>query len=113
MPVVGSSQRLASYATGPMDTGPPHSTRGCARQGAGDAMAIHQLVPSFFPGDATGLSAVHLQWLLRRLGHTGGLFAGEVDPSLSAIASPVHALKPAPDDLALYHHGIGSPLSGR
>jgi glycosyltransferase involved in cell wall biosynthesis len=76
-------------------------------------MAIHQLIPSFVPGDATGQAAVHLQFLLRRLGHFGHIHAGEVAPSLSALARPSNALRPAPDDLVLYHHGIASPLSGR
>ena len=41
-------------------------------------MAIHQLIPSFVPGDATGQAALHLQLLLRRMGHAGALYADEV-----------------------------------
>ena len=76
-------------------------------------MAVHQLIPTFVPGDATGQAALHLQLLLRRLGQAGGLYAGEVARGLGALASPAHALRPAPDDLVLYHHGIASPLSGQ
>jgi glycosyltransferase involved in cell wall biosynthesis len=76
-------------------------------------MAVHQLVPSFKSGDATGQAALHLQVLLRRMGQVGGLFAGEVEPALGALARPAHALRPAPGDVVLYHHGIASALSGQ
>ncbi|WP_141328192.1 glycosyltransferase family 4 protein [Myxococcus sp. AB025B] len=76
-------------------------------------MAIHQLIASFVPGDATGQAALHLQLLLRRLGVWGGLYADEVGAGLEGLASPASELKPAPDDLVLYHHGIASPLSSR
>ncbi|WP_164000163.1 glycosyltransferase family 4 protein [Pyxidicoccus caerfyrddinensis] len=76
-------------------------------------MAIHQLIPSFVPGDATGQAALHLQLLLRRMGHAGALYADEVGAGLEGLASPASALRPQPDDLVLYHHGIASPLSSR
>lgn len=75
-------------------------------------MAVHQLIPSFVPGDATGQAALHLQLLLRRMGHFGEIYAAEVGPGLESLAHPVSALRPAPEDLVLYHHGIASPLSG-
>ena len=76
-------------------------------------MAIHQLIPSFVPGDATGQAALHLQLLLRRMGHAGALYADEVGAGLEGLASPASALRPGPEDLVLYHHGIASPLSSR
>jgi glycosyltransferase involved in cell wall biosynthesis len=76
-------------------------------------MAVHQLIPSFMPGDATGQAALHLQLLLRRLGHCGELYAGEVGAGIESLARPVTELRPRPEDLVLYHHGIASPLSGR
>jgi glycosyltransferase involved in cell wall biosynthesis len=76
-------------------------------------MAVHQLIPSFVAGDATGQAALHLQLLLRRLGHAGALYAAEVGTGLDSLAHPASALRPGPDDLVLYHHGIASPLSGR
>ncbi len=76
-------------------------------------MAVHQLIPSFVSGDATGQAALHFQLLLRRLGHSGEIYAGEVEPRLSSLAQSVDALRPAPEDLVLYHHGIASPLAGR
>ncbi|WP_224364663.1 glycosyltransferase family 4 protein [Hyalangium versicolor] len=74
-------------------------------------MAVHQLIPSFVAGDASGQAALHLQLLLRRMGHFGELYAGEVGSGLESLAHPVSALRPAPEDLVLYHHGIASPLS--
>jgi glycosyltransferase involved in cell wall biosynthesis len=76
-------------------------------------MAVHQLIPSFVAGDASGQAALHLQLLLRRMGHFGELYAGEVGAGLEGLARPASALRPAPDDWVLYHHGIASPLSGR
>lgn len=74
-------------------------------------MAVHQLIPSFVAGDATGQAALHLQHLLRRMGHFGELYASEVGPGLESLAHPTSALRPAPEDWVLYHHGIASPLS--
>ncbi|RKG71015.1 glycosyltransferase [Corallococcus terminator] len=76
-------------------------------------MAVHQLIPSFGPGDASGQAALHLQLLLRRMGHAGDIYAEEVGAGLEGMARHVFALRPKPDDLVLYHHGIASPLSGR
>jgi glycosyltransferase involved in cell wall biosynthesis len=76
-------------------------------------MAVHQLIPSFVAGDATGQAALHLQHLLRRLGRFGELYASEVGPGLESLAHPVSALRPAPEDWVLYHHGIASPLSSQ
>jgi glycosyltransferase involved in cell wall biosynthesis len=75
-------------------------------------MAVHQLIPSFVAGDASGQAALHLQLLLRRMGHFAELYAGEVGSGLESLAHPVSALRPAPEDLVLYHHGIASHLSG-
>ena len=76
-------------------------------------MAVHQLLPSFKAGDAMGQAALHLQLLLRRMGHFGEIHAHEVEPGLSALARPARALRPAPDDWVFYHHGIASPLSSQ
>ncbi len=62
-------------------------------------MAVHQLIPSFVPGDATGQAALHLQHLLRRMGRFGELYASEVGPGLESLAHPASALRPAPEDL--------------
>ncbi|XXF80090.1 glycosyltransferase family 4 protein [Myxococcaceae bacterium GXIMD 01537] len=75
-------------------------------------MAVHQLIPSFVAGDASGQAALHLQLLLRRMGHFGELYAGEVGAGLEGLARPASALRPEPSDWVLYHHGIASPLSG-
>ncbi len=74
-------------------------------------MAVHQLIPSFVAGDATGQAALHLQLLFRRMGRFGELYAGEVGSGLESLAHPISALRPAAQDLVLYHHGIASPLS--
>lgn len=76
-------------------------------------MVVHQLIPNFTPGDAMGAAAVGLRRLLRRLGHPGGLYAAEVAPQFHSLVEPASALRPGPDALVLYHHGIASPLAGQ
>ncbi|HYV44058.1 MAG TPA: glycosyltransferase family 4 protein, partial [Myxococcaceae bacterium] len=75
-------------------------------------MVVHQLVPTFVRGDATGQAAVNLKWLLRRLGVHSELYAADVAPDLHALVRPISHLRPRPEDLVLYHHGIASWLSG-
>jgi glycosyltransferase involved in cell wall biosynthesis len=75
-------------------------------------MVVHQLVPTFVLGDATSQAAVNLRALLRRIGLHGELYAGSVSPELHALVRPVQHLRPRPEDLVLYHHGIASWLSG-
>lgn len=75
-------------------------------------MVVHQLVPTFVRGDATGQAAVNLKWLLRRLGVHSELYAADPAPDLHALVRPVAHLRPRPEDLVLYHHGIASWLSG-
>ena len=76
-------------------------------------MEVHQLIPSFNPGDAMGQAAVGFQALLRRLGYIGQLYAGEIAEGYGALVKPAASLRPAPDALVLYHHGIGSYWAGR
>lgn len=75
-------------------------------------MQVHQLLPSFTPGDAMGQAALAFAALLRRLGFWGHIYAGEVAPGFGSLALPSHQLQPNPEDLVLYHHGIASPLAG-
>lgn len=60
-----------------------------------------------------GQAAVAWQRVLRHLGYTGDLYAGEVAPEFRSLVRPADELQPAPEDLVLYHHGIASPLAGR
>ncbi|MBL9037471.1 MAG: glycosyltransferase family 4 protein [Archangium sp.] len=75
-------------------------------------MTVHQLVPTFTPGDAMGAAAVGFRRALRRLGATGELFAGET--AVPALVRPASQLRAeGRDTLVLYHHGIASPLAGQ
>ena len=76
-------------------------------------MMVHQLIPSFGGRDASGQAALHLQFVLRRMGLYGELYADEVKDGLTSLAQPASRLVPAQDDLVLYHHGIGSGMSAR
>lgn len=60
-----------------------------------------------------GQAAVAWQRVLRHLGHTGEIYADEVAPTWRSLVRPAALLRPGPDALVLYHHGIASPLAGR
>ena len=60
-----------------------------------------------------GQAAIAWQRVLRHLERTGEVYADEVAPAWRSLVRPASELKPAPDDLVLYHHGIASPLAGR
>lgn len=72
---------------------------------------IHQLLPVFSPHDAMSQAAIGFQWLLRRLGYSGHVHAAEVAPGCGSLVRSTARLKPAAEDLVLYHHGIASELS--
>jgi glycosyltransferase involved in cell wall biosynthesis len=72
---------------------------------------IHQLLPNFAPHDAMSQAAVGFQWLLRRLGHLGDVYASQIAPGYQTLVRPASQLRVASDDLVLYHHGIASELS--
>lgn len=74
---------------------------------------IHQLIPNFTPADAMGQCAVAWQRVLRHLGFNGEIYADDVAPQWRSLVRPASELRPAADDLVLYHHGIASPLAGR
>lgn len=59
-----------------------------------------------------GHAAVSFRALLRRLGHAGDVFAGEVEPGWTSLVRPARELKVRRRDLVLYHHGIASELAG-
>lgn len=60
-----------------------------------------------------GQAAVAWQRVLRHLGRQGEVYAHEVAPEWRSLVRPHTELKPAPEDLVLYHHGIASPLAGQ
>lgn len=76
-------------------------------------MAVHQLVPTFVSGDATGRAAIQFRALLRRLGHHGEIYAGETEAAFAPWVRPARELSLSKDDWVLYHHGIASALSGQ
>ncbi|MBL8912064.1 MAG: glycosyl transferase family 1, partial [Archangium sp.] len=76
-------------------------------------MRVHQLLPTFTPGDAMGQAAVAWQRVFRHLGASGQIFAGEVAEPWHSLVRPLSELRVAADDLVLYHHGIASSLAGK
>lgn len=60
-----------------------------------------------------GQCAVAWQRVLRHLGFDGEVYADDVAPRWRSLVRPASELRPSPEDLVLYHHGIASPLAGR
>jgi len=74
-------------------------------------MAVHQLLQSLSDGDGTSQAAIHLQLLLRRLGHFGELYATDSGGDFRALVRPMAELETRPEDLVLLHHGRAFGLS--
>ncbi len=57
-----------------------------------------------------GQAAIAFRRALRHAGFVGDVFAEEVAPGFESLVRPISALRAAPDDVVLYHHGIASGL---
>ncbi|MGQ0506056.1 MAG: glycosyltransferase [Myxococcaceae bacterium] len=75
------------------------------------ASRVHQLVPTFREGDATSTSALQFQRALEEHGRAGRIYSQ--DAAFNEQMRPVAELVPSSEDWVLYHHGIGSDLSGK
>lgn len=60
-----------------------------------------------------GAAAIGFQRALRHLGLAGDVYADEIAPGFDALVLPADRLRPGPDELVLYHHGIASRLVAR
>jgi glycosyltransferase involved in cell wall biosynthesis len=72
--------------------------------------ALHQLLPTFAGRDAIGMHCLRVQALLRDAGYDSEIYALDVHDDVAAAAHPADDYAPAPDEWALYHFSIGSPL---
>jgi glycosyltransferase involved in cell wall biosynthesis len=84
--------------------------------GGPSGVAVHQIVPSLQPRDATGSHTLRLQRALRTAGYASLVFAERIDPELDAYALPVGQLEghAAPDrTVLLYQLSVGSDVVDR
>ena len=74
-------------------------------------LGIHQFVPSFSPGDAIGSEVIALQRTFREWGAVSRIYAGNIHAALEGRADYFERYHSSPDDVAIFHFAIGSPLS--
>jgi len=75
-------------------------------------MRIDQFVPAFHRGDAIGDTALHLRDFLRGRGFGADIYCLNHDPDLAGEARAFADYPPpAPDDVAILHYALPSPLS--
>jgi glycosyltransferase involved in cell wall biosynthesis len=77
------------------------------------AGAIHQLIPSLASRDAIGAHTLQVQSVLREMGFSSEIFAGDVHPELSDRAQPYRKLPRHRGGRSwlLYQASIGSPVA--
>ena len=73
--------------------------------------AIHQITPSFFYGDAMGNQAGQIRERLRQWGYGSQIYAQHLDSRLRDPGKDFRHYPGNPNDIVIYHHGIGSPLT--
>ncbi len=75
-------------------------------------MRVDQLVPALHRGDAIGDTAVHMRDFLRGRGFAADIYCLEHDRGLENEVRPFAGFpEPAPDDVAILHYALPSPLS--
>ncbi|WP_067047735.1 glycosyltransferase family 4 protein [Methanofollis ethanolicus] len=74
-------------------------------------MKIHQILPSFSPGDAIGNEVLLMRDLLRSWGYESEIFAQNISPAMRARPYREYEWESSPDNLLIYHFSIGSEVS--
>ncbi len=75
--------------------------------------AVHQLLGALHAGDAVGHEALVIRDTLRGAGHVSEIFAGFIDPELTAEARPLsgYAAVSGPESVCLFHFAPESPAA--
>lgn len=74
--------------------------------------AVHQLVPSFVPGDAIGSHVRRLRRLLHGAGVESRTFVTVAHPDLKGECEPYRRASIKPDDVLLYHLSCSDSMAG-
>ena len=73
---------------------------------------LHQLLPSFSPGDAIGSHVRRLRRLLEQAGVESRTFVSVCHPDLKAECEPYRKAALQPDDVLLYHVSCSDSMAG-
>ncbi len=72
---------------------------------------IHQMLPTLTTGDAISNQVIYIRSLIRRMGYPSEIFVENRDSSVSGLCQYYRPGVLNPEDLVLYHHSIGTPLT--
>lgn len=79
---------------------------------SGDAMKVHQILPTFSPADAIGNEVILIQEILRESGYESEIFCESHHPNVSAYHYNQYSQESGKDNVLIYHHSIGSNIAG-
>ena len=78
----------------------------------GRTRALHQLLPNLSYGDAISNQAIFVCELLRDLGYRSHIFVRHFDEPMQDFATLLDDSAISPRDALLYHHSVGTDLTG-
>lgn len=74
-------------------------------------MEIHQILPTFSPGDAIGNEVTEINKTLRKWGYKSQIFAENIHPEMSAKNYLEYRKVSSKDNILIFHFSIGSDIS--
>lgn len=73
---------------------------------------IHQVLPTFIPGDAIGNEVIEIKKTLEKWGYVSQIYAETMHPDYAGLAKSAHELQNVGQrSILLYHYSIGSDLT--
>jgi glycosyltransferase involved in cell wall biosynthesis len=74
-------------------------------------MEIHQILPTFSPGDAIGNEVIEINKTLRKWGHKSQIYAENIHPEMTAKKYLEYNKVSSKDNVLIFHFSIGSDVS--
>ncbi len=74
-------------------------------------MEIHQILPTFSPGDAIGNEVIEINKTLRKWGYESQIYAENVHPKMNAKKHFEYDKVSSKDNVLIFHFSIGSEIS--
>lgn len=74
-------------------------------------MEIHQILPTFSPGDAIGNEVIEINKTLRKWGYKSQIYAENIHPEMTAKKHLEYDKVSSKDNILIFHFSIGSDVS--
>jgi glycosyltransferase involved in cell wall biosynthesis len=74
-------------------------------------MKVHQILPTFSPGDAIGNEVIEINKTLRKWGYESNIYAENIHPQMKAKQLHEYDAESSKDNLLIFHFSIGSDVS--